>query len=76
MNPSDLDNRFGFHPANDESRPRHERVRVLYRELATEVDALAGQDSREKSLAITALEESMFWTNAAIARVQPLDEGQ
>lgn len=74
MQSADLDNRFGFHPANDTSRPRHERVRQLYRELAGEVDALAGPDSREKSLAITALEESMFWSNAAIARVQPLEE--
>ncbi len=27
--------------------------------------------SREQSLALTALEESVFWTNAAIARNEP-----
>ena len=31
-------------------------------------------DSREKSLAVTALEESMFWANAGLARMN--DEGE
>lgn len=65
----DTDNRFKYHPPIDESSAlRHEAVREIHKDVAEwAVDNIQG--SRELSLAITKLEESMFWMNAAIARV-------
>lgn len=47
---------------------RHRRVREACRAAAQEVVEITGPASREQSLAITHLEEAMFWANAAIAR--------
>lgn len=67
---SDLANRFAYHPPrNDRIQERLGGVRRLCHELALGIEALA-PDSREKSLAMTHLEEAMFWANAAIARHQ------
>ncbi|MFE2997990.1 hypothetical protein ACFXG4_23635 [Nocardia sp. NPDC059246] len=64
----DIDNRFDFHAATtEEKRMEHTSVRTACKTLAVKLD----QDlpaGREKSLAITKLEEAMFWANAAIAR--------
>lgn len=62
-----LDNRFTFHPATPTTGPHHDTVRGRCLKLAHELDALL-PESREKSLAITKLEEVMMWSNAAIAR--------
>lgn len=68
MNPGyDLDNRFDYHRPTDSLANRHQVVRDATKQLAqTFVDMLP--EGREKSLAITKLEEAMFWGNAAIAR--------
>ena len=68
MAPEDLANRFSFHPAvTQETRDAHEYVREACYRLAAEFnDRLP--EGREKSLAVTKLEEVMFWANAAIAR--------
>ena len=68
MEPKDIEHRFAFHAAtSQEKRDEHTSVRQLCRRLA---DALNGSlpEGREKSVAITKLEEVMFWANAAIAR--------
>lgn len=67
MKPDDLTRRFGYHRPDDVARIAHEQVRADCLALAQSID-LAGADSREKSLAITALEETMMWANAMIAR--------
>lgn len=67
---ADLANRFGYHPANDTSRPKHEELRRLYFELADRVAQIV-PPGRELSLAVTALEESVMWANAGVARVEP-----
>lgn len=68
MRPEDLVNRFAYHPPpNDERRTDHETVRRLCWLLADNMNGLL-PSGREKSLAITRLEEAMFWANAAIAR--------
>lgn len=71
----ELARRFNFHPANtEEKRERHERVRAVCRAAAEEIIDETGAPSREQSLAITKLEEAMFWANAAIAREIPTPE--
>lgn len=67
MDAAELDTRFAFHPATPDTGPRHEAVRAAGRAFAEAVDALT-PESREQSLAITAIEDAMMWANAAIAR--------
>lgn len=69
MQTEDINNRFTFHPATPENGKGayHAGVRDLCRTLAHQLnDTLP--EGREKSLAITHLEEVMMWSNAAIAR--------
>lgn len=64
-----LAHRFQFHPADSQNRKdAHETVRDTLLEAADKIVEVTGAMSREQSLAITKLEEAMFWANAAIAR--------
>jgi hypothetical protein len=64
----DLENRFKFHPADiPERQEAHHQVRSACLALA-QIMNYQLKDGREKSLAITKLEEVMFWANASIAR--------
>lgn len=68
MSPEDIKHRFAFHAATtDEKRDAHTSVRQACRRLADHINETC-PDGREKSLAITAIEEAMFWGNAALAR--------
>jgi len=68
MDQRDLDNRFAFHPATtEEKRNEHTSVRQRCAELATFLNEKL-PDGRDKALALTHLEEVMFWGNAALAR--------
>lgn len=68
MDNTDLHNRFDFHPATtEEKKNEHTAIRMLCLELALNINARV-PEGREKSLAITHLEEVMLWANAAIAR--------
>mgnify|MGYP000959156752 FL=1 len=70
MSPEDIENRFAFHAATtEEKRDAHTSVRQNCRALADFVNEKC-PDGREKSLAITGLEEVMFWANAALARAK------
>lgn len=67
MDKSDIISRFSFHPATENTGPKHDRVRTICEILAHNLNDLL-PEGREKSLAITHLEEVMMWSNAAIAR--------
>ncbi|OMF35327.1 hypothetical protein BK133_11305 [Paenibacillus sp. FSL H8-0548] len=62
-----IENNFSYHPPKEGQPAKCEAIRSLGKGMAIAVDELT-PDSREKSLAITKLEEAIFWANAAIAR--------
>lgn len=65
----ELARRFDYHPPESQDIvERHEQVREVCFGAAEELIMLTGAPSREQSLAITKLEEAMFWANGAIAR--------
>lgn len=65
----------GYRDANRQlaSAPLHAHLRKLYIELAKEVRDITSE-SREQSLALTALQESLMWANADVAMHAPLIE--
>lgn len=74
MEKTDLENRFDYHPPrDDETRRNHEQVRAICLSAALDIDQLV-PEGREKSLAVTKLEEAMMWANAGIAR-RPAEQG-
>lgn len=65
---AELAHRFAYHPPRDDAaRGRHETVRETCLALALDLVSYV-PPGRELSLAITHLEEVMFWANAAVAR--------
>lgn len=58
---------FTYHAPTDLQRERYEFLRHEAKRLASEI-VRETPVSREQSLALTSLEEAVFWANAAIAR--------
>lgn len=70
-----LENNFTYHPPLPGQAPRYELVRKMAKAVAqTWMEVCPA--SRELSLALTNLEQAVFWANAAIARneTEPADE--
>ncbi len=71
-----IESRFGFHKATLEgaeaTKPMHAELRKEYKEFAQILDAVL-PDGREKSLAMTALEDASMWSHKAIAQTASLD---
>lgn len=63
----EVNNRFSYHSPTPAKVEDHQDVRELLKNAAHTFDVML-PEGREKSLAITKLEEAMFWANAAIAR--------
>jgi hypothetical protein len=63
---AEINRRFDHHPPSGEAVNLHQFVRQDAKAFAVSLTSLP--ECREKSLAFTALEESLFWANAAIAR--------
>jgi len=63
----ELDKRFTYHPPKEDQAERYGLIRKEAHDLADTIDIYC-PESREKSLAITKLEEAVMWANASIAR--------
>lgn len=64
---TDIDNRFTYHSPDNDAGMKHSTVRNACKDMADLLNSVL-PEGREKSLAITKLEEVMMWSNAAIAR--------
>lgn len=67
MSLDDLSKRFTYHPPKGTQQLRYETIRNTAHELAQMLIEDC-PDSRERSLALTKLEEAVMWANASIAR--------
>lgn len=62
-----IENNFSYHNLKDRQPEKYTTLREKAKELAYLIEELT-PNSREKSLAMTKLEESVMWANASIAR--------
>lgn len=67
MNADLIDNNFTYHKPFGTQQERYVLLRDTAKDLAHKVNTMC-PDSREKSLAMTKLEEAVMWANASIAR--------
>lgn len=73
LDQAELNRRFDYHRPSGQAQDLHQMGRVASKAFARDVLAQV-PDSRERSLALTAFEEAMFWFHAAIARDPDLHE--
>ncbi|MCY9513300.1 Acb2/Tad1 domain-containing protein [Paenibacillus apiarius] len=66
MNPV-IENNFKYHAPKEGQPAKYNAIREKAKELANVIDELC-PNSREKSLAMTNLEQAVMWANAAVAR--------
>lgn len=66
-NRAKLDNMFTYHSPKDDQPERYSLLRNVAKSLAFNI-VTSTPPSREQSLALTHLEEAIFYANAAIAR--------
>lgn len=64
---------FTHHPPFGNQIDRYEQLRADARMFAISIQARC-PESREKSLALTNLEQAVFWSNASIARNEKPNE--
>lgn len=67
ISPEELFRRFEYHAPDATRAQEHEDIRTAAKGLAKQLTAVL-PPGREASLAITHLEEVVFWANAALAR--------
>jgi len=68
MDRADIQNRFTYHPPATPTRAdQHRGMREACESFAHFLNSQV-PEGREKSLAMTKLEEVMFWANAGLAR--------
>jgi hypothetical protein len=67
LDEDEIERRFSYHNPTDTTRGTHDIWRGIAHDLARHLNNQL-PDSREKSLAFTALEEMSFWVHACIAR--------
>lgn len=62
-----IENNFSYHSPKEGQPEKYNQLREKAKELAYDIENLC-PNSREKSLAMTKLEEAIMWANASIAR--------
>ena len=67
MRQEDINRNFTYHPPKEGQPQMYTDIRDKAKELAEMINGIC-PDGREKSLAMTKLEESVMWANASIAR--------
>lgn len=67
MTNAQIENNFSYHTPKEDQPERYEKIRNKAKMLAAYINENC-PDSREKSLAMTKLEEAVMWANASIAR--------
>ena len=67
MTTDQINNNFSYHAPKGDQQERYEVIREAAKQMAILINA-ACPESREKALAMTNLEQSIMWANAAIAR--------
>ena len=63
----DLQRNFTYHPVKDDQEARYVEIRSVAHALAETMSEMC-PPSRERSLALTNLEQAVMWANASIAR--------
>ena len=61
-----IEQTFSYHKPFGTQAERYETLRTMAKNLAYNIEK-ACPDSREKSLAITSLQQAIMWANASIA---------
>jgi hypothetical protein len=71
----EIESRFGFHKATIEganaTAPMHAGLRNRFKHFASLLDDIL-EDGREKSIAMTCLEEASMWSHKAVAKTAPV----
>lgn len=67
MNKEQLKHNFTYHAPKENQILRYENIRQSGFSLASLIETSC-PDSRERSLALTKIEEAIMWANASIAR--------
>ena len=62
-----IENDFTYHAPHGDQPERYQRIRNEAKTLALTIATFC-PDSRERSLALTNLEQAVMWANASIAR--------
>lgn len=62
-----IENNFKYHAPKEGQPAKYEEIRETAKKLAYTIECLCPA-SREKSLAMTNLEQAVMWANSAIAR--------
>lgn len=62
-----IETNFTYHSPSENQKDRYHVIREKAKELAYAIDERC-PSSREKSLAMTNLEQAVMWANASIAR--------
>ena len=68
-----IEKNFAYHPPIDNQGLRYAHLRAIAKDFA-HILVRACPESRELSMALSHLEETVMWANASIARNEPVQD--